>query len=106
VREAPTRIALSCLAMLGFRMVISGQVTVGPPTTSVEATLQAKQMQVGVSEPQVLRGGGLTVKGGVVAMGMTPNRRREIAGRIAVFQPSAPWRVGFIGHFDARSPVA
>ena len=63
------RIALSCLAVLGFTMVVSGQVMVSAPTTPVEATLQAKQLQVGVSEPQVLRDGGLAVKSRVVAMG-------------------------------------
>ena len=63
------RIVLSCLAILALTMVVSGQVSA--PTTSVKATpseaiLQARQMQVGESEPQVLRDGGLALRSRVV----------------------------------------
>ena len=63
------RIVLSCLAVLALTLVVSGQVSA--PTTSVkakpsEAILQARQMQVGESEPQVLRDGRLAVRSRVV----------------------------------------
>ena len=63
------RIVLSCLAILALTMVVSGQVSA--PTDTVKATppeaiLQARQMQVGVSEPQLRRDGGLTVRSHVV----------------------------------------
>ena len=35
----------------------------------------------------------------------TPRRLRHIAGRIAVLQPAAPWRMGFI-HENARNRAA
>lgn len=67
------RLVLSCLAILALTMVVSGQVI--PPTASVKATppeaiLQAKELQVGVSEPQLRRDGGLMVRSRAVGKGV------------------------------------
>jgi hypothetical protein len=69
------RFVLSCLAILALTMLVSGQVPIGAPTSDVnvtpaEAILRAKQMQVGVSEPQLRRDGGLTVRSRVVGNGV------------------------------------
>jgi hypothetical protein len=71
------RIVFSCLAIVGITIVVSAQQTVSAPTTHnvdatpSEAVLEAKQMEVGmVSEPQVLRDGGLAVRSRVVGKGV------------------------------------
>ena len=62
------RIVLSCLAMLALTMAVSGQdiAPTAPVKATSEAIMQARQMQVGVFELQVLRDGGLAVLSRVV----------------------------------------
>ena len=63
------RTVLSCLAILALTMVASGQVsapTASAAATPAEAVLRARQLQVGVSEPQLLREGGLAIRSRVV----------------------------------------